>query len=169
MTTPGRPAPTTTDDADRARLHELGYAQELRRRFSWFSNFAISFSIISILAGAITTYYLGGLLKAQGYYEVSQLVWIFFLIFTVALTFASRETARSYLRARFADSGQRKESNSDKALTREEKARYNIARYCRCIVHSVSTNIGLPPGGVRRRRSPAKEGDPPRVQRRKAS
>jgi len=46
-------------DADTARLHELGYAQELRRGLSTFSNFAISFSIISVLAGAITTFWLG--------------------------------------------------------------------------------------------------------------
>jgi len=31
---------------DEKRLHELGYAQELRRRMSGFSNFAVSFTII---------------------------------------------------------------------------------------------------------------------------
>lgn len=46
-------------DADSDRLHALGYAQELRRSMGWFSNFAVSFSIISILTGGITTYYLG--------------------------------------------------------------------------------------------------------------
>ncbi len=51
---------TATHDADRQRLHELGYAQELNRKMGWFSNFAISFSIISILAGGTTTYYLAG-------------------------------------------------------------------------------------------------------------
>ncbi len=51
---------TTTHEADRARLHELGYAQELDRKMGWFSNFAISFSIISILAGGTTTYFLAG-------------------------------------------------------------------------------------------------------------
>jgi len=48
-----------TVDADTARLHELGYAQELCRGLGTFSNFAISFSIISVLAGAITTFWLG--------------------------------------------------------------------------------------------------------------
>ena len=33
-------------DADQKRLHELGYAQELMRRMSGFSNFAVSFTII---------------------------------------------------------------------------------------------------------------------------
>ncbi len=46
-------------DADTKRLHELGYAQELDRRMSGFSNFAISFTIISILSGCLTLYYFG--------------------------------------------------------------------------------------------------------------
>ncbi len=41
-------------DADIARLHSLGYAQELRRRMSGFSNFAVSFTIISVLSGCLT-------------------------------------------------------------------------------------------------------------------
>ncbi|MEI6229215.1 MAG: amino acid permease [Actinomycetes bacterium] len=40
-------------------LAELGYKQELSRSWSGFSNFAISFSIISILAGCFTTFYVG--------------------------------------------------------------------------------------------------------------
>src|SRR5690349_20729317 len=40
-------------------LHSLGYAQELLRRMSGFSNFAISFSIICILAGGLTSFALG--------------------------------------------------------------------------------------------------------------
>src|ERR1700677_4710294 len=46
-------------DADEQRLHELGYAQELRRRMSGFSNFAVSFTIISVLSGCLTLYYFG--------------------------------------------------------------------------------------------------------------
>ncbi|MBA2419402.1 MAG: amino acid permease [Nocardioidaceae bacterium] len=42
--------------ADERRLAELGYKQELNRNWSGFSNFAISFSIISILAGCFTTF-----------------------------------------------------------------------------------------------------------------
>jgi amino acid transporter len=42
--------------ADEQRLAELGYRQELKRKWSGFSNFAISFSIISILAGCFTTF-----------------------------------------------------------------------------------------------------------------
>src|SRR5437763_5010156 len=40
-------------------LHSLGYSQELLRGMSAFSNFAISLSIICILAGGITTFHLG--------------------------------------------------------------------------------------------------------------
>ncbi len=42
---------------DERHLAELGYKQELNRTWSGFSNFAISFSIISILAGCFTTFY----------------------------------------------------------------------------------------------------------------
>jgi amino acid permease (GABA permease) len=48
------PAHQLTDDEK--RLHELGYAQELRRHMSGFTNFAVSFTIISILSGCLTLY-----------------------------------------------------------------------------------------------------------------
>jgi amino acid transporter len=44
---------------DTRKLHEMGYAQELSRKVSRFSNFAISFTIISILSGCLTLYYYG--------------------------------------------------------------------------------------------------------------
>ncbi|OXM70245.1 amino acid permease [Amycolatopsis vastitatis] len=51
---------TTPDhDDDSARLHQLGYAQELKRTMSAFSNFAVSFTIISILSGCLTLYKFG--------------------------------------------------------------------------------------------------------------
>ncbi|KAI4313877.1 hypothetical protein L6164_026824 [Bauhinia variegata] len=50
----------TSLDSGLARLHELGYKQELKRDLSIFSNFAFSFSIISVLTG-ITTLYNSGL------------------------------------------------------------------------------------------------------------
>ncbi len=46
-------------DEDERKLAELGYSQELHRSWSGFSNFAISFSIISILAGCFTSFGLG--------------------------------------------------------------------------------------------------------------
>ena len=41
---------------DVKHLHKMGYAQELSRRMGGFSNFAISFSIICILAGGISSF-----------------------------------------------------------------------------------------------------------------
>ena len=41
---------------DEKQLARLGYAQDLNRSWSGFSNFAISFSIISILAGCFTNF-----------------------------------------------------------------------------------------------------------------
>jgi len=66
-------------DKDRSILHALGYAQELRRGMSGFSNFAISFTIISILSGTLTLYgtginYGGPVTEAWGWPLVSVFV-----------------------------------------------------------------------------------------------
>jgi len=50
------PAAESAISEDVKTLHELGYAQELLRGMGGFSNFAISFTIISILAGTLTLY-----------------------------------------------------------------------------------------------------------------
>jgi len=42
--------------ADERELAELGYKQELHRGWSSFTNFAISFTIISVLAGPVTNF-----------------------------------------------------------------------------------------------------------------
>ena len=44
---------------DERLLAELGYKQELERSWGGFTNFAISFSIISVLAGCFTVFYVG--------------------------------------------------------------------------------------------------------------
>jgi amino acid transporter len=57
--TPAPPpaAPVGADvQEDVRRLEELGYRQELSRAWSGFTNFAISFTIISVLAGTFTTF-----------------------------------------------------------------------------------------------------------------
>ncbi len=54
---------------DEQKLADLGYKQELNRRWSGFSNFAISFAIICILAGCFTTY--GQALKNGGPVAIS--------------------------------------------------------------------------------------------------
>jgi amino acid permease (GABA permease) len=57
--TEGVSGATADHEDDVAQLHSLGYAQELRRRMSGFSNFAVSFTIISVLSGCLTLYYFG--------------------------------------------------------------------------------------------------------------
>ncbi|KAL8142023.1 hypothetical protein V2J09_015055 [Rumex salicifolius] len=46
-------------DSGQTRLNELGYKQELKRELSVISNFAFSFSIISVLTGVTTLYNTG--------------------------------------------------------------------------------------------------------------
>ncbi|HLM93249.1 MAG TPA: amino acid permease [Gaiellaceae bacterium] len=57
MSTEEQRAHTRSDDE--SLLHRLGYAQELFRGMGGFQNFAISFTIISILAGCLTSYSVG--------------------------------------------------------------------------------------------------------------
>jgi amino acid transporter len=58
LATPDQTA-TQFKDEDERLLAELGYKQQLNRAWSGFSNFAISFSIISVLAGCFTAYATG--------------------------------------------------------------------------------------------------------------
>jgi amino acid transporter len=48
--------PPAGEITDEQQLAELGYRQELARAWSGFTNFAISFTIISVLAGTFTTF-----------------------------------------------------------------------------------------------------------------
>jgi amino acid transporter len=48
-----------SESQDEKTLASMGYTQELLRRMSGFSSFAISFSIICILAGGLTSFHLG--------------------------------------------------------------------------------------------------------------
>jgi amino acid transporter len=70
---------------DEQRLAELGYRQELSRAWSGFTNFAISFTIISVLAGTFTTF---GTAYANGGPVVVSIGWpvICALVLTVALS-----------------------------------------------------------------------------------
>ena len=51
-------------DHDAAELKKMGYEQELHRHMGGFSNFAISFSIICILAGGISAFNQGRFRRA---------------------------------------------------------------------------------------------------------
>jgi len=83
----------STIDADRDDLHALGYAQELKRGLGWFSNFAISFSIISILAGGMTSYWLG---MVTGGPRVITLGWIIVGFFALLVGMAMGEICSAY-------------------------------------------------------------------------
>ena len=78
---------------DVADLHSLGYAQELLRSMGGFSNFAISFSIISILTGAVILYDYG--LAWAGTAAVL-LGWPLITIFVVAIAASMAEIASAY-------------------------------------------------------------------------
>jgi amino acid transporter len=74
-------------------LHGLGYAQELLRSMGGFSNFAISFSIISILTGAVILYNLG--LELGGPAAVG-LGWPLVTLFTLMIAATMAEIASAY-------------------------------------------------------------------------
>jgi amino acid transporter len=87
-------APPPSHDAreDARELAALGYAQELFRTMGGFSNFAISFSIISILTGAVTLY--GHGLRMGGPAEMA-FGWPLVTIFTLAVVASMAELASS--------------------------------------------------------------------------
>jgi amino acid transporter len=90
--TQGRSREDTIKD-DVADLHTLGYAQELFRSMGGFSNFAISFSIISILTGAVILYDYG--LAWAGTAAVV-LGWPLVTIFVLAIAASMAELASAY-------------------------------------------------------------------------
>lgn len=83
----------TTLSADEKRLAELGYKQELSRGWSGFSNFAISFSIISVLAGCFTTY--GQALNNGGPVAIS-IAWPLISLLILCVAFSMSELASAY-------------------------------------------------------------------------
>jgi amino acid transporter len=80
-------------EKDRSILHALGYAQELRRGMSGFSNFAISFTIISILSGTLTLYYQG--LNYGGFVEQAY-GWPLVSFFVIIVGLGMAEIASKY-------------------------------------------------------------------------
>jgi amino acid transporter len=78
---------------DRSDLHGLGYAQELLRSMGGFSNFAISFSIISILTGAVILFNLG--LNMGGPASVG-IGWPLVTFFTLMIAATMAEIASAY-------------------------------------------------------------------------
>jgi amino acid transporter len=83
----------TPASRDVERLHQLGYAQELRRGMKTFSNFAVSFTIISILSGCLTLF---GFAMNVGGPEVMTLGWLFVGFFVIIVALGMAEVASSY-------------------------------------------------------------------------
>lgn len=78
---------------DERQLQGMGYAQELSRRMTGFSNFAISFSIICILAGGITAF--PAALSAGGGASVG-LGWVVGSAFVLLVAAAMAQIASAY-------------------------------------------------------------------------
>jgi amino acid permease (GABA permease) len=78
---------------DEERLAQLGYQQELHRRLSGFSNFAVSFSIISILAGAITSYSLA--MNAGGPFSIT-IGWLLVGVMVTLVALSMAEICSAY-------------------------------------------------------------------------
>jgi amino acid transporter len=93
MSTTAEPERREYEDDDEKRLAELGYKQDLDRRMGGFANFAVSFTIISILSGALTLYgtginYGGPMQQAIGWPIVS--------IFVIIVALSMAELASAY-------------------------------------------------------------------------
>src|SRR5207244_11382915 len=77
---------------DEQRLAELGYKQELTRAWSSFTNFAISFTIISVLAGCFTNFSFAWNAGGPAGIAIGWPVLCVFVMF-VALSMAERTSA----------------------------------------------------------------------------
>jgi amino acid transporter len=78
---------------DEQRLAELGYKQELSRGWSAFTNFAISFTIISVLAGCFTNF---GLSWTNGGPIASSIGWPVLCAFVLMVAFSMAELTSKY-------------------------------------------------------------------------
>src|SRR5215831_17289102 len=78
---------------DEKILHRLGYAQELFRAMGGFQNFAISFTIISILAGCLTSYAIA--FQSGGPIAITW-GWLFIGLMSTIIALAMAEIASSF-------------------------------------------------------------------------
>src|SRR6266704_3259653 len=91
--TPNKPTRDEIIQKDIEDLKRLGYGQQLFRQMGGFSNFAISFSIISILTGAILLFGYG--LKLAGPI-VNTVGWPVVSLFTLCVAASMAELASAY-------------------------------------------------------------------------
>src|SRR5205823_10757259 len=80
-------------DRDAEQLRRLGYAQQLLREMGGFANFALSFSIISVLTGAVTLY--GHGLRFGGPLEMT-VGWPLVSVLTLPVAASLAQLASSY-------------------------------------------------------------------------
>jgi amino acid transporter len=92
MTTGPAPGGYHTSE-DEKILHKLGYAQELFRGMGGFQNFAISFTIISILAGCLTSYFVA--FERGGPVAVTY-GWLLVGLFSTIIALAMAEIASAF-------------------------------------------------------------------------
>src|SRR6478735_4848226 len=92
----GKPAIEEVIQKDIQKLAHLGYGQQLFRHMGGFSNFAISFSIISILTGAIVLFGYG--LKFAGPI-INSVGWPVVSLFTLCVAASMAELASAYATA----------------------------------------------------------------------
>src|SRR6478672_1559407 len=94
---PNNPRPMATREeilrGDQDDLSRLGYAQQLLREMGGFSNFAISFSVISVLTGAVLLFGYG--LKLAGPI-INTAGWPLVSLFTLAVAASMAELASLY-------------------------------------------------------------------------
>jgi amino acid transporter len=84
---------TTQGSEDERQLAELGYKQELFRGWSSFTNFAISFTIISVLAGTFTTF--GQAWNAGGPVAIT-IGWPIICLFVLLVAFSMAELTSAF-------------------------------------------------------------------------
>src|SRR5215831_20860912 len=80
-------------ERDAQQLHRLGYVQQLLREMGGFSNFALSFSIISVLTGAVTLYGYG---LQQGGPLVMGIGWPLVTVMTLPIAASLAQLASAY-------------------------------------------------------------------------
>src|SRR5688572_17341406 len=92
-TQPGEQRPADVGTTDEATLAEMGYRQELSRAWSGFTNFAISFTIISVLAGTFTTF---ALAWQNGGPVAASWGWPILCAFVLMVAFSMAELTSAY-------------------------------------------------------------------------
>ena len=93
MKRPPDSLPNTSTISDAELLSKIGYSQELKRCMRGFSNFSVSFSIICILAGCLTSFHLAFGVGGSGGVAVG---WLLGGIFALVIGASMAQIASAY-------------------------------------------------------------------------